>query len=262
MIKEIFISHSSDDEKKVDILIDSLNGISVQRDRLFHCTRVQDQSGLTQALSDKVEYHLKKADYVLFLLTVNSVMNQWVNQEIGFAQAKEKTKITILEVQQLSKLKGFLHKNLDHPYKYKAHPSKGTENKNFNEAVMKLAVDLAMRDGDIYIKEINESFKRRLKRGAIASFNVHGEEKWIIVDDVAHYINDKETYSYLTKRLKVSSTMQLHDHYFSPPFRIGRQLVYSRNSQIYLSQTEEIIRRNTEGKFASYYDEHGIGIYY
>jgi hypothetical protein len=46
--------------------------------------------------------------------------NQWVNQEIGYANAIGKQIVPIVEENILMKLKGFIHSQLDLPYLYKS----------------------------------------------------------------------------------------------------------------------------------------------
>jgi len=52
------------------------------------------------------------------ILTIESICNQWVNQEIGFAKAINKPIIPLVEESLLDELKGFIHKQMDLPFKF------------------------------------------------------------------------------------------------------------------------------------------------
>lgn len=71
-----------------------------------------------KSFADKVKDGIFESDYIVPILTKDSVNNQWVNQEIGYAEALGiRIKIfPIVETPILDDLKGFIHKNIELPY--------------------------------------------------------------------------------------------------------------------------------------------------
>ena len=112
---KIFISYSSENDNKMKALKSAI----IKND-LFEPIVVADKRSPKKSLSDKVKEGMSESDYMVPILTRSSICNQWVNQEIGYSEALG-TKIKIFPIVEntiLDKLKGFIHKNLELPYKY------------------------------------------------------------------------------------------------------------------------------------------------
>src|SRR5687768_10058448 len=101
-----------------------LNKISVLSSIIIADTRESMIS-----LSEKVINGIIEADFVVPILTTKSITTQWINQEIGFAQAKGKKIRPIIEQQIMRELRGFIHSQIDLPYNYHAHSDQRKERK-------------------------------------------------------------------------------------------------------------------------------------
>lgn len=89
----VFISHSSKDKELVKSLIRLLE--SFLKGIVEFYLAIQDpQPG--RNLSDKVKKEIDKSDIVLVLLTPNSKISTYVNQEIGYSVACEKDVIPLV----------------------------------------------------------------------------------------------------------------------------------------------------------------------
>lgn len=109
----IFISYSVLDEDKLRLL----ESVIRTNDRLTPII-ISDKKESLKELSDKVIEGIKSSDYIIPILTSNSISTQWINQEIGFSKALgDEIKIMpIVERKLLDDLKGFIHKGVDLPY--------------------------------------------------------------------------------------------------------------------------------------------------
>jgi hypothetical protein len=105
---------------------------------------IADKRDSMTTLSDKVINGIMESDFVVPILTKNSMYTQWINQEIGFAQAKGKTIKPIVEQQIMNKLRGFIHSQIDIPYNYKSHSDLKKERKGFRKCCDILLEDLMM----------------------------------------------------------------------------------------------------------------------
>lgn len=110
-VKKIFISYSEKDRSRMR----SLERI-IEKAQHFAPLIIADRRDAFISLSDKVQNGIFESNYIVPILTQNSIDSQWVNQEIGFAIALNKEIIPIVERDTLDRLKGFVHKNIDLPY--------------------------------------------------------------------------------------------------------------------------------------------------
>jgi len=114
MKDKIFLSYSEFDKNKMKALRNALK----KREGLDPIV-VSERRKVGQSLTDKVKDCMQEADWLIPILTRNSIGNQWVNQEIGFAEAINKiTIVPLVEKNLLDKLKGFIHKEMDLPFKF------------------------------------------------------------------------------------------------------------------------------------------------
>ena len=122
MNKKVFISYSEIDRRKKDILVKEIDKWM----NLKHIV-IADKRQTNLYLSEKVIRGFSLAHYVIVILTKNSIQNQWVNQEIGYAKSLEKLKkIKIYEIVEeniIPDLKGFIHNQKDLPYKFYSFPN-------------------------------------------------------------------------------------------------------------------------------------------
>lgn len=126
---KIFISYCHDDDRKREILQEVLEKHS------FTPVVVANSNQPTVRLTQKVKDGIKEADYLMPILTENSIGNQWVNQEIGYAEKlcdeKKIEVIPIVEDTIFQSLKGFINNQIDLPFNFKNHPDQRIENKRF-----------------------------------------------------------------------------------------------------------------------------------
>lgn len=113
MKAKIFLSYSELDKNKLKALRDAIK----KREELDPIV-VAERRKVGQSLSEKVKECMHEADCLMPILTRHSINNQWVNQEIGFAEALKRTIIPLVEKGLLDKLKGFIHKQMDLPFAF------------------------------------------------------------------------------------------------------------------------------------------------
>jgi len=111
MKAKIFLSYSEFDKNKVKALRNAMK----KRDGLEPIV-VSERRKVRQSLADKVKECMQEADWLIPILTRKSIGSQWVNQEIGFAEALKITIVPLVEESLLDKLKGFIHKQMDLPF--------------------------------------------------------------------------------------------------------------------------------------------------
>jgi len=111
MKAKIFLSYSELDKNKLKALKSAIK----KRGGLVPIV-VSERRKVGQSLADKVKGCMQEADCLIPILTRKSISNQWVNQEIGFAEALKIPIIPLVEESLLNKLKGFIHKQMDLPF--------------------------------------------------------------------------------------------------------------------------------------------------
>jgi hypothetical protein len=127
MVTKLFISYATEDVVKMKSLKKIIENKFKNNCEVINIVERRDP---TMPLSEKIINGLNESRFFIPILTKNSIKNQWVNQEIGYAKAIESTDkdkikfFPIVENSILNILKGFIHKQLDLPFKY-------TSNKKF-----------------------------------------------------------------------------------------------------------------------------------
>lgn len=140
MSKKVFISYSNSDINRLRILEKELKKIPNIIPLI-----IADKRQALIPLTKKVVEGIKEADYFVPILTSNSFTNQWVNQEIGYATALNKTTRPIVENEIIDKLKGFVHKQIDLPYIFASDSkNKFRDSSNFSVCCKKLAKDIQL----------------------------------------------------------------------------------------------------------------------
>jgi len=118
MISKIFISYSDLDKHKMRHL---QRLIILEKD--LEPIIIADYKRSLVQLSDKVKKGMLDSKYFIPIITRQSIYTQWLNQEIGFAIAKNNRRILpIIESQVINDLKGFIHKNVDLPFIFDGFP--------------------------------------------------------------------------------------------------------------------------------------------
>lgn len=161
---KIFISYCHDDDRKREILQEVLEKHN------YTPVVVANSNQPTTRLSQKVKDGIKDADYLIPILTKNSVGNQWVNQEIGFAEKlSDEKKIEIIPIVEdtiFQTLKGFINNQIDLPFNYKNHPDQRIENKRFKRQSERVAEYLkTKRIPDKEAFSLNGTFSHLSGRG-------------------------------------------------------------------------------------------------
>ncbi len=135
-MSKIFVSYSHLDDRKKQLLEELL------RLNNFEPIIVTSRDRPSNLLSDKVKEALNEADFLIPILTKNSVFNQWVNQEIGYAKRlldeKQIEIYPIVEKGIMVELKQFINNQQDLPYHFNENISKGVENKAFKKQCQRL----------------------------------------------------------------------------------------------------------------------------
>jgi hypothetical protein len=120
MARKVFISYASEDNGKMKMLQRSIE--KNLKDK-YEAIIIADKKEPGKPLTVKVTNGLNEAHFFIPILTNNSIKNQWVNQEIGFATAimDSVNKIALLPIvgdDIVDELKGFIHKHVDLPFTF------------------------------------------------------------------------------------------------------------------------------------------------
>lgn len=118
MKRKVFIGYATDDRKKRDTLRRVMKKM-----QCIEPIVIADRGKVGESLATKVERGINKADCLMPILTTNSIGNQWVNQEIGYAKAKDRKIIPLVDEEVLHKLKGFIHDQMDLSLQFKSYES-------------------------------------------------------------------------------------------------------------------------------------------
>lgn len=121
----------------------------------LHPLIIADDRKPSTLLSDKVKNGINECLYFVPILTSTSIKNQWVNQEIGYATAKEKHIVPIVASHITGRLKGFVHKQTDLSFQYKATRSQPSlEGRRFSTEA-KVLVDWLLTQNKITPKDLS-----------------------------------------------------------------------------------------------------------
>lgn len=137
MKHKIFISYSDLDRQKVDIIVEELKS-----NIKFEPLVIAFNREALKPLADKVSTGIIQSEVIIPILTKSSIATQWINQEIGFATALNKKIMPIVELDLISELKGFIHKQIDLPYSYLINSDLAIEEENFLVQLKHLLNDL------------------------------------------------------------------------------------------------------------------------
>ena len=186
MYEKFFISYFNDDKNKLEALSRALKNSS----KKFKPIIIAKTKIPGKPLTDKVEEGILETPYFTPILTRSSITSQWVNQEIGFAVATDRNIIPIVEVSIVSRLKGFVHSQID-LFRFKGDRSNNRkEAKNFRKCYKELILHLEevmpffkssispkkVKQGDYYITKVH--FKGRVKNAFFDNKVQHLDSNW------------------------------------------------------------------------------------
>lgn len=174
--KSLFISYSSKDNDKIELIRMELENHSVFTAKII----ASDREPLIP-LAEKVKIGIEKAFVIIPILTSKSINTQWINQEIGYSTGKGIALKPIVEVQIMKKLKGFIHKELDLPFNFRADKDRSIEDENFIKAFRDL---LKFLEGDKPLPEKSEFEKSLEEYDKIKSDEALLQEKLKFLDSV------------------------------------------------------------------------------
>lgn len=134
MKRQLFISYSSDDFDKVELIEKELLTNS-----LFSPLVIQRIEKPNKTLTTKIKEGIKSAYIIIPILTKRSITAQWINQEIGYSFCLDnKQVIPIVAASIINDLRGFINNQIDIPFTFKDNLSRGQENKYFMSTFRKL----------------------------------------------------------------------------------------------------------------------------
>lgn len=115
---KIFISYSTLDSEKKEIIKNLINN-----SEKLEAIVVPEQYSSLAYNAEKIKASINSCEVFLPILTSNSITNQWVNQEIGYAFGSNKIKLEdiypIVENNIMNNLKGFISSSNDLNFRYK-----------------------------------------------------------------------------------------------------------------------------------------------
>lgn len=117
---KIFISYSDKDRNKMTALERSIAKSSLNIKTIIVSRNINPGVPLTEKVKDSIT----ECDVLIPILTKKSITSQWVNQEIGYAFAKNITVFPIVESGIIKHLKGFIHNQIDIPFIFKSNSSR------------------------------------------------------------------------------------------------------------------------------------------
>ncbi|NEN22301.1 toll/interleukin-1 receptor domain-containing protein [Cryomorpha ignava] len=195
MRHKLFISYSNCDSEKVELINTILT-----HNKIFTPLIIAKNREPLMPLSEKVTNGITSAEVVIPILTKKSIKTQWINQEIGYAKAKDKEIIPIVESGLIDKLKGFIHKQIDLPYSFIPNINKFQEHKDFSNMFKILLIDLEAKYSDIVVSASKDDVKKYLEKGRLIKYEEGSRH--FLVGNTVHPFSDADTPAYVQKLLK------------------------------------------------------------
>lgn len=156
-MKKIFISYSDLDRNKMIAFKKAIEKV----DSGLKAIVIADQKKPLRTLAEKVEEGIRQSNILVPILTLNSINNQWVNQEIGFAKAHGIDIIPIIDDKVLKKLKGFVHSQVDCPFHYRSDKNPNKESAAFRKAYSALLSFLKPDSSQLFKSSLNKKVIRQ-----------------------------------------------------------------------------------------------------
>ena len=98
---DIFLSHAEEDVEITKLIIDSIDALNLD----MYVDETEGDYG--EDLLKSLKHAIEECEFFVVVLTDNALKSQWVNQEIGFAEACEDVKILPIRMKG-ENVKGFL----------------------------------------------------------------------------------------------------------------------------------------------------------
>lgn len=191
-MKKIFISYSDLDKSKMTALKKAIDKEPFKIEAVV----IADQKKPLDSLTEKVIIGITNCDILVPILTTKSIKNQWVNQEIGYAKAKDKKIIPIISNSVFKNLKGFVNPQVDCPFQFKSDKNKKKESVSFRKSYLELinhiikysvqlgdgtvmdssVTPLKISQGSNYITKVN--FRGTLKNGFFDNYIKHSSSNF------------------------------------------------------------------------------------
>ncbi len=247
-----FISYTDKDKKKMEALSKAID----KAKKSFHPIIVSKSHAPLVPLSDKVINGINTSHFIIPIISSSSIQNQWVNQEIGYAKAKNLKIFPIVDKSIINHLKGFINDQMDLPFRYDPHKSnKRKEAANFrkcyNELISYLLESIIenifysritpkrIKQGDEYKTLVQ--FNGYLRNGFFDNYIQHLESKWTTwnwdkstLNNIDHTspgklhgkVNIKSTFKWSTENWPIGNYriyVRVYDHII--PGQIGRKMI-------------------------------------
>lgn len=157
--KILFISYASENNDKIRLIKNVL-----EDHPLFEPLVIADRRRPNEALPKLIKEGIDSSYRIIPILSPQSFKEQWINQEIGYAEGKGIRIIPLIESSIFDKLKGFVNKQNQCPYLYTSRQGLHLrdENKEF-KARFKLLVSDLETEINAYKNENKEIIKRANK---------------------------------------------------------------------------------------------------
>jgi hypothetical protein len=121
----IFISFTNSDRKKMNHLYEALSSSSRYEPHVVERNVTEGAENLSELVSNGI----RGCGIFIPIISNNSIETQWVNQEIGFAQACKTVEVLpVVETEYKDSLKGFVHNQLQLTYRYSESRTPSFEN--------------------------------------------------------------------------------------------------------------------------------------
>lgn len=185
---KLFLSYASEDRNKMESLYRTIKKIK----GIFEPIVITKRRTPGKPLVDKIKEGILESDFFIPIITRYSIENQWVNQEIGFATAKDITILSLIETDIKKRLKGFIHDQMDLPFDFKANESDlKKEAINFRKCYKELLnyimenyttefkssiTPKTVKKGEHYTTKVY--FKGKVKNGFFDNYVKHLESPW------------------------------------------------------------------------------------
>jgi hypothetical protein len=198
MIKKgVFISFCWDD-------LDLMNRVckAIERNQYLYPIVVTNPERADSQLwnPDKVGKGIVECSFFVPIISSNSLNNQWVNQQIGFAAALKKGIYPLVQQDLVDdrKLKGWVNPERDQPYRFKWSDDVRKSRKFFREAYKPLIEHLATLNETLVFSNLLDSQKQTLKGGKLVFYQENGGQRaFLILHNYAYPIASGEMYSAL-----------------------------------------------------------------
>lgn len=185
---KFFISYSNSDKNKMEAIKKAIESIRKE----FEVVVIAKSPAPGSPLSNKVEIGINECDFFVPILTKNSIYSQWVNQEIGYANAKNKFLLPLIDSNIATQLKGFIHHNIDLPFQFHSNENKRKEASEFRKCYrefikyIRSSVIVIVFKSDIKSKRIKQGnfyttkvkFEGVLKNGFFDNYVKHLDSNW------------------------------------------------------------------------------------